>query len=105
MQLAIITLAGAAAIEAIWFNNPYWGGGQSTAPVSPPQLFGIPLGPTDSFWIGDGAVPTPGLRAVRPRRHRGLRGRSRYRAAQPAGRQDARGARQRVGDGRGRAST
>jgi branched-chain amino acid transport system permease protein len=61
MQLAIITLAGAVAIQGLWFSNPEWGGGQIAATVAPPELFGIPLGSTDSFWNGDGAIPTPGF--------------------------------------------
>ncbi|MCK6212122.1 ABC transporter permease [Georgenia sp. EYE_87] len=61
MQFAIITLAGAVAIQAVWFNNPYWGGGQLAATVDAPEVFGIPLGPTESFWEGDGQVPSPGF--------------------------------------------
>lgn len=61
MQLAIVTLAGATAIQSLWFNNPDWGGGQVAANVDPPELFGIPLGPTNSFWNGDGMVPSPGF--------------------------------------------
>src|SRR5690606_33887079 len=61
MQLAIITLAGATAVQSLWFNNPDWGGGQWSARVDPPSLFGIPLGSTHSLWMGDGKFPSPGF--------------------------------------------
>jgi branched-subunit amino acid ABC-type transport system permease component len=61
MQLAIVTLAGAVAIQSIWFLNPDWGGGTTAASVPAPQLFGIKLGSTDSFWNVGGSVPSPGF--------------------------------------------
>jgi branched-chain amino acid transport system permease protein len=61
MQLAIITLAGAVAIQGLWFSNPEWGGGQTAANVDPPEIFGIPMGASNSFWLGDGAIPSPGF--------------------------------------------
>lgn len=60
MQLAVITLAGAVAIQALWFNNPDWGGGATAARVPAPELFGVKLGSSDSFW-NFGSVPSPGF--------------------------------------------
>jgi branched-chain amino acid transport system permease protein len=61
LQLAVLTLAGAVAVESVWFNNPDWGGGSVPANVTEPSLFGIGLGPLHSFWNGDGAAPSPGF--------------------------------------------
>ncbi|XPP27126.1 MAG: ABC transporter permease [Leucobacter sp.] len=61
IQLAIVTLAGAVAIQTLWFSNQEWGGGQDAAQVAPPEIFGIPLASADSFWNGDGLVPSPGF--------------------------------------------
>jgi branched-chain amino acid transport system permease protein len=60
MQLAVITLAGAVAIQNLWFRNPEWGGGATAATVAPPSILGIELGSTNSFWNGDGTLPSPG---------------------------------------------
>lgn len=60
MQLAVITLAAAVAIQSVWFNNPDWGGGLTAARVPPAELFGIKLGSSDSFWNASG-VPSPGF--------------------------------------------
>jgi branched-chain amino acid transport system permease protein len=61
MQLAVITLAGAVAIQNLWFRNPEWGGGATAARVDPPSILGLELGSTNSFWNGDDTVPSPGF--------------------------------------------
>jgi ABC-type branched-subunit amino acid transport system ATPase component/ABC-type branched-subunit amino acid transport system permease subunit len=45
MTLAVVTLAFAVAIEAFWFDNSSLNGGLNGAPVRPPMLFGLDLGP------------------------------------------------------------
>jgi ABC-type branched-subunit amino acid transport system ATPase component/branched-subunit amino acid ABC-type transport system permease component len=45
MTLAVVTLAFAVAIEAFWFDNSSLNGGLTGAPVRPPMLFGLNLGP------------------------------------------------------------
>ncbi|MDW5594866.1 ABC transporter permease [Conexibacter stalactiti] len=64
MQLAVVTLAGAVAVQEVWFRHPNWGGGLQPARAPAPELFGIPFGATDSFWAGDGQVPEPGFGLV-----------------------------------------
>jgi branched-chain amino acid transport system permease protein len=64
LQLAVVTLAGAVAVQSLWFNNPDWGGGFSPNAIRNPSLFGIGLGPQSSFWNGDGAAPSPGFGLV-----------------------------------------
>jgi ABC-type branched-subunit amino acid transport system ATPase component/branched-subunit amino acid ABC-type transport system permease component len=44
LPVAIVTLALAVALEAIWFQNTDWNGGIDGAPIGPPSLFGIDLG-------------------------------------------------------------
>jgi branched-chain amino acid transport system permease protein len=61
MQLAIVTLAGAVAIQSLWFLNPDWGGGTTAASVPAPTFFGIKLGSSDSFWNFGDSVPSPGF--------------------------------------------
>jgi ABC-type branched-subunit amino acid transport system ATPase component/branched-subunit amino acid ABC-type transport system permease component len=45
MALAVVTLAFAVAVEAFWFDNSSLNGGLNGAPVRPPTLFGLNLGP------------------------------------------------------------
>jgi ABC-type branched-subunit amino acid transport system ATPase component/branched-subunit amino acid ABC-type transport system permease component len=45
MTLAVVTLAFAVAVEAFWFDNSSLNGGLNGAPVRPPTLFGLNLGP------------------------------------------------------------
>jgi branched-chain amino acid transport system permease protein len=59
VNLAVVTLAAAVAIEAFVFANPTIGGGQSGAPVPSPHLFGINLGPTADFPINGDTLPSP----------------------------------------------
>ena len=44
VNLAIVTLAGAVAIETFGFQNTSWGGGTSGSPVPQPSLLGVDLG-------------------------------------------------------------
>ena len=70
MTLAVVTLAFAVAIEALWFDNSQFNGGLNGAPVRPPTIFGLESRPRGR----DGAaglrhhVPS---RARRSRRRRG----------------------------------
>ncbi|MGY3555464.1 ABC-type branched-subunit amino acid transport system ATPase component/branched-subunit amino acid ABC-type transport system permease component [Williamsia sp. R60] len=44
LPVAIVTLALAVAVEALWFRNTDWNGGLSGSPISSPELFGVDLG-------------------------------------------------------------
>jgi branched-chain amino acid transport system permease protein len=59
VSLAIVTLAGAVAMEQFVFANPVIGGGESGAPVNSPHLLGLNLGPTAAFPINASTPPTP----------------------------------------------
>ena len=59
VSLAVVTLAGAVAIEQFGFNNSTWGAGSFSSPVNPPSLGGLNLGPTASFRGLDGNTPSP----------------------------------------------
>src|SRR6185437_14467375 len=59
VSLAVVTLAGAVAIENFGFVNSTWGGGLSGSPVPEPKLFGLDLGTQNSFHGIDGNVPSP----------------------------------------------
>jgi branched-chain amino acid transport system permease protein len=58
VNLAIVTLAAAVAVESLVFKHPTWAGGVDGAPVPPPRLFGIGFGPNDSGSL-DGKLPNP----------------------------------------------
>jgi branched-chain amino acid transport system permease protein len=59
VQLAVVTLAAAYAIQTLVFQNPVWSGGLQGASVPPPRLFGLHFGPTDPTSFGDGNIPNP----------------------------------------------
>jgi branched-chain amino acid transport system permease protein len=59
VSLAVVTLAGAVAIENFGFVNATWGGGLSGSPVPEPKWFGFDLGTQNSFRGIDGNVPSP----------------------------------------------
>src|SRR5207244_2194384 len=61
VQLAVVTLGAAVAIEQFWFVNLTWGGGQGGAPVPQPEIFGLNLGNDASFRGIDGKLPSPML--------------------------------------------
>ncbi|MDR7167359.1 ABC-type branched-subunit amino acid transport system ATPase component/branched-subunit amino acid ABC-type transport system permease component [Nocardia kruczakiae] len=44
LPVAIVTLALAVVVEALWFRNTDWNGGLSGSPISSPGLFGVDLG-------------------------------------------------------------
>ncbi len=58
VNLAVVTLAAAVAIENAVFRNQTWSGSAEGARVPPPRLFGLRFGPNDpgSF---DGKIPNP----------------------------------------------
>jgi branched-chain amino acid transport system permease protein len=64
VQLAVVTLAAAVAIEQFWFANATWGGGQAGARVPQPEIFGLNIGNDASFKGLDGKVPSPMLGIV-----------------------------------------
>ena len=59
VSLAVVTLAGAVAIENFGFVNTTWGGGLAGSPVSEPRWFGLDLGPRAPFRGIDGNLPSP----------------------------------------------
>jgi branched-chain amino acid transport system permease protein len=48
IQLAVVTLAGAVAIEQVLFRNPALNGGLDGSKIPSPTVFGADLGPRDS---------------------------------------------------------
>jgi len=63
VNLVIVSLAAAVALENFGFDNNTWGDTGNQSYVSAPKLFGINLGPHGSFpgWNGDPPSPTFGL--------------------------------------------
>jgi branched-chain amino acid transport system permease protein len=59
VSLAVVTLAGAVAIEQFGFQNTTWGAGSFGSPVEQPTLWGLNLGSTASFRGIDGKIPSP----------------------------------------------
>ncbi|MGH3153393.1 MAG: ABC transporter permease, partial [Streptosporangiaceae bacterium] len=59
VSLAVVTLAGAVAIENFGFVNSTWGGGLAGSPVPEPTWFGLDLGPNAPFRGIDGNQPSP----------------------------------------------
>jgi branched-chain amino acid transport system permease protein len=59
VSLAVVTLAGAVAIENFGFQNPTWGGSGTGTPVPEPKWFGLDLGPNGPFRGIDGNKPSP----------------------------------------------
>ena len=59
MSLAVVTLAGAVAIESFGFGNAAWGAQATGSPVSPLHVFGLNLSPSAAFRGIDGKVPSP----------------------------------------------
>jgi branched-chain amino acid transport system permease protein len=59
VNLVIVSLAAAVAIERFGFNNNTWGDVGAESNVNPPKLLGLDLGPRGHFpgWGGD--VPSP----------------------------------------------
>ena len=59
VSLAVVTLAGAVAIQNFGFVNTTWGGGLAGSPVPEPKWFGLDLGPHAPFRGLDGNLPSP----------------------------------------------
>jgi len=59
VSLAVVTLAGAVAIQNFGFTNTTWGGGSTGSGVPELKLFGLDLGPNAGFRGIDGNVPSP----------------------------------------------
>jgi branched-subunit amino acid ABC-type transport system permease component len=58
VNLFIVTLAAAVALEQFVFRNPTWGGGATGAKVPSPELLGVGIGPDASF-LGITGIPSP----------------------------------------------
>ena len=59
VSLAVVTLAGALAIQQFVFGNAAWGAQASGSPVKSLSVFGLNLSPQASFRGIDGKVPSP----------------------------------------------
>jgi branched-chain amino acid transport system permease protein len=59
VSLAVVTLAGAVAIENFGFVNTTWGGGEAGSPVPEPKWFGLDLGTQAPFRGLDHDLPSP----------------------------------------------
>jgi branched-chain amino acid transport system permease protein len=60
VNLAIVSVAVAVAIENFWFDNSSWAAGTSgAAPVPTPHLFGLDLGVNAHFLFTGSNVPSP----------------------------------------------
>ncbi len=63
VNLAVVTLAAALAIENFVFKNTQWAGSSSGARVPPPEFLGHRFGPNEPtrwlFYEGDGKLPNP----------------------------------------------
>jgi branched-chain amino acid transport system permease protein len=61
VSLAVVTLAGAVAIEQFGFNNTTWGAGSTGSPVEEPTLAGLKIGSAAAFRGVDDKLPSPVL--------------------------------------------
>jgi branched-chain amino acid transport system permease protein len=59
VSLAVVTLAGAVALEQFGFLNSRWGGGDRGSPVAEPHVLGLDLSPAASFRGLDNSLPSP----------------------------------------------
>ncbi len=59
ISLAVVTLAGAVAIQNFGFANSTWGTGLAGSPVPELKWFGLDLGPDAPFRGVDGDLPSP----------------------------------------------
>jgi branched-chain amino acid transport system permease protein len=59
VSLAVVTLAGAVAIEQFGFGNATWGANPNGSPVKGLSVFGVSLSPTAGFRGIDNKVPSP----------------------------------------------
>jgi branched-chain amino acid transport system permease protein len=61
VQLAVVSLAAAVAIEQFWFTNTIWGESNTGNAVSSPMIFGLNLGSNAGFRGIDNQIPSPVL--------------------------------------------
>jgi branched-chain amino acid transport system permease protein len=59
VSLAVVTLAGAVALEQFGFMNARWGGGDRGSPVEQAHIGGLNLSPSASYRGLDGKLPSP----------------------------------------------
>ena len=70
VQLAVVTMAAAVAIESFGFSNPSWGAGPAGSPVPTPNLLGVGLGTQCGLLSGRWPAAQPGVRVRMPGRRR-----------------------------------
>lgn len=58
VNLFIVTLAAAVAIENVVFRNPVWGGGATGSKVPSPEILGVRIG-SDASFLGITGIPSP----------------------------------------------
>jgi ABC-type branched-subunit amino acid transport system permease subunit len=58
VNLFIVTLAAAVAIENVVFRHPVWGGGATGSSVPSPELLGVNIGSNATFF-GISGIPSP----------------------------------------------
>jgi branched-chain amino acid transport system permease protein len=58
-NLAIVTMAGAIAVQSFWFANPSFGINPLGASVPQPKLLGVDLGTNADFFVGGSGRPSP----------------------------------------------
>jgi len=61
VQLAVVSLAAAVAIEQFWFTNTIWGESNTGNAVADPKIFGLDFGYHAGFLGLDGQLPSPVL--------------------------------------------
>jgi branched-chain amino acid transport system permease protein len=59
VNLAIVTMAAALALQSFWFENTQWGIDPLGSKIPFPHLLGLDLGTAAGFPLGDGATPSP----------------------------------------------
>ena len=59
VNLAVLTLGLAFAVDNMIFRNSKYSGGSAGLVVASPSLFGLKLGPNDRFFLGDNKSPSP----------------------------------------------
>jgi branched-chain amino acid transport system permease protein len=59
VNLAVVTIAAAVALQNFGFDNVTWGGGVGGSPIPPPTIFGLHFGPSAATRLGGGTLPSP----------------------------------------------
>ena len=64
VQLAIVTMAAAVALNSFGFSNPTWGASSQGSAVPSPHLLGVDLGPRAGWLLDYDALPTPAFGVI-----------------------------------------